>query len=881
MTAIIDPRGNTTVRNIYDLNSRICRQEQADGGIWKFYYITADRATTPENLKLLSEAESGGPITQTDCSARLSNSPVVATIVVDPRGNPTTYRFNGKGSMVSATNALGQTTRFKRDETTDLLISQTDTLGRKTKYTYDDRGNITSITDDAQNAIRFEYEPMYNGLTKITDPLGRVIRLEYDSMGNMTKINDPMGRETTVAYDGYGQPISVTNPLGKIARLEYDEHGNLSTIVDPLGNKLTAKYDAISRLISISNPLGRTATYTYDAVGNIKEILDAVNSVTKIEYDSNGNVTKVTDANNHDTVFNHDPMDELSRRIDQSGNPEDFVYDYLGNLIRITDRNGQSTSYTYNSINKITRSDYADGNYTIFDYDVGGRLIRIYDSVSGPIEYEYDEISGCVSCEGPFRDRVKRETTPQGTIEYQYDAGGRKISMRAFGQERIEYKYNYNNQLAQLFHPTLGTFLIDYDEAGQRKSLIFPNGITANHTYDDASRLLAINYDKGSTPIKNVSYKYDANYNRITFDGGNSQTFLPDAMTATYNAANQMLTFKDKSLTYDKNGNLTSVTDSTGTTFYTWDARDRLVAIDGPTIAARFRYDALNRRVERTINGKTIQYLYDGVSIVAEVENGLTTTTYVRGLNIDEAFARIDGSGVRYYLLDSLRSTLALADEAGGITTSYTYDSFGNTSLTGSPDDNPFQFTGRENDATGLYYYRARYYSPELQRFLGEDPVGLFGGINLYVYVGNNPVNWMDPWGLWDPKAAADYLKNNWKYTYSQGRCAAAVRRAINAGGVPTPNNPVPAKDYKDYLPRIDFQLVDQKNYRPQVGDIAVFPEIAGNPSGHIEMYVGGGWQSDYVQPATPNDGTYGNGFVANQAWAKKPFAIFRYGGSK
>ena len=206
---------------------------------------------------------------------------------------------------------------------------------------------------------------------------------------------------------------------------------------------------------------------------------------------------------------------------------------------------------------------------------------------------------------------------------------------------------------------------------------------------------------------------------------------------------------KDKSFTYDKNGNLTSMTNSTGTTLYAWDARDKLIAIEGPTTTARFRYDARNRRIEKTINGRTIQYLYDGINIAAEIENGSVTTTYARSLNIDEVFARGDGNGVRYYLHDGLRSTLALADETGAITTSYIYDPFGNVTVSGEPSDNPFRYTGRENDGAGLYYYRARYYNSEAQRFISEDPIGFSGGLNLYRYTGNNPVNWIDPWGLW------------------------------------------------------------------------------------------------------------------------------------
>ena len=136
----------------------------------------------------------------------------------------------------------------------------------------------------------------------------------------------------------------------------------------------------------------------------------------------------------------------------------------------------------------------------------------------------------------------------------------------------------------------------------------------------------------------------------------------------------------------------------------------------------------------------------------------------------------------------------------------------------------------------------------------------------------------------WDPQTASSFLtniKNGWANTRSQGKCAKAVRQAINAGGIATPNNPIPAADYQNYLPSLGFTPVDMNGYMPQVGDIAVFPSIKGNPSGHIEMYVSDGWRSDYIQPGKANDGSYGKGFFANQAWASQPFTIFRFGGSQ
>jgi RHS repeat-associated protein len=229
---------------------------------------------------------------------------------------------------------------------------------------------------------------------------------------------------------------------------------------------------------------------------------------------------------------------------------------------------------------------------------------------------------------------------------------------------------------------------------------------------------------------------------------------LPNPVTNTsYNQANQMGSFKDKNMTFDNNGNMTSVTNSCGTTNYTWDARNRLVGIDGykpdcSPLTASFKCDALGRRIEKTVNGRTIQYFYDGLDIVQEIENGVVSANYVRTLYIDDPLARLTSNISRYYQTDALGSIIALTDENGTVKTTYSYDPFGSVTVSGEVSDNTFQYAGRENDNTGFYYYRVRYYSPELQRFISEDPIDLAGGINLYSYTHNNPVDWIDPLGF-------------------------------------------------------------------------------------------------------------------------------------
>jgi RHS repeat-associated protein len=166
----------------------------------------------------------------------------------------------------------------------------------------------------------------------------------------------------------------------------------------------------------------------------------------------------------------------------------------------------------------------------------------------------------------------------------------------------------------------------------------------------------------------------------------------------------------------------------------------------------------LGRRVSKTIDGQTTQFLYDGNDIVAEMQSGVVTAFYLRGLNIDEPFIRITATGNEYYHPDALGSVLALTNTAGQVTTTYAYEPFGTTTQTG-PSANPFQYTGRENNGTGQYYYRARYYSPKLQRFIGEDLVNFAASVewNGYLYVENNPITRIDPLGLWYIDAGAGF----------------------------------------------------------------------------------------------------------------------------
>jgi RHS repeat-associated protein len=166
-------------------------------------------------------------------------------------------------------------------------------------------------------------------------------------------------------------------------------------------------------------------------------------------------------------------------------------------------------------------------------------------------------------------------------------------------------------------------------------------------------------------------------------------------------------------------------------------------AFKRPRTRTKFGYDALGRRVRTTVNSVTTPYLYDGQNPAMISSNQLLADS-----GLDEIYALINSAGTTSYLRDGLNSAVADTNSSAATTANYFYSPYGDSASTGIPST-PQQYTGRENDgATGLYYYRARYYSPQLGRFISEDPVGLAGGANYYAYVGGDPIGRLDPLGL-------------------------------------------------------------------------------------------------------------------------------------
>ncbi len=726
MTTITDSAGTTLLTNVYDSNNRIIKQTLPDGGEYTFTYTL-----------------SGSVITQTDMAA--------------PNGSVSSWRFNPYGYISEYATADGTTT-YQMDSGSNHILSVTDPLNRTVSYTYYTTGDarnglVSSITDPLGKTTSFDYEPLFGLQTKVTDPTGKSTTTAYTFDGKKvikSVTRDPLNNATTVAYNQYGLPTTITDPNGNTTTLAYNPFipSQMISLTDTLGNSSKYDYDSFGRIQTITDQVGSIRSFAYDNANRITGSTNDAGYSVLYRYDLGGNTKMHTDQKRNVTQYEYDNKDRLIKTTDRLGRSEAYRY-YTGtgitattgdNLSTYTDKKGQVTTFNrYDAMDRPTLVTFADGSTISATYDAAGLPKTITDSLSGTISFTYDAVG-----------RIAQETTDNSTINYTYDDRGRRTSLTVAGDQPVTYSYDDAGRPAAINKVIGGVsrnYLFSFDPGGRMASRQIPlasGNLLATYGFDTADRLQSIKYTGAHGALETVGYTSNPDGNRSSMARGAPPVAAKPVSGASYNAEYEMLTSNGTSFTYDLNGNLVSKTDGTGdVTTYRWDARNRLVGITSPTITASFKYDAFNRRIAKTINGTTTSFLYDGADIIKEVTGGVVTS-YIRTLGMDDPLSKITGSTVQHYLKDGLGSTIGLVDDNGNAISSIAYDAYGN-----STSGESFGYTGRENDGTGLLYYRARYYSPEMRRFISRDPLGFAGGgVNFYGYVQNNPINWIDPDGL-------------------------------------------------------------------------------------------------------------------------------------
>jgi RHS repeat-associated protein len=714
MTSITDPRGNKYIETEYESHGRVSKQKMANGGIFEFNYALNGEGN------------------------------VESTTITEPRENIRKITFNTEGYSTSETQALGssieQKTTFERQANTGFLLSSTDPRSRKTAYEYDSYGNLTAVTrlagTSSAQTYKYTYEPGTNELAKETDPLGHSTTYEYNGAGEMVTRRDALGHTTHYEYDSDGQLTLITDPLGHKTTITY-EHGEPTSVTDPLGRTTTQFVDTLGRVASTTAPAGQRTTNAYNKDNQLLKTIDPAGDETSYEYDADGDLAATTDPLKHKTTFAYTKMDLLESEEDPLEKKTTAVYDGEGNLTELTDRRGKVDKFTYDALNRLTEAKYGVSGETAestikYEYDNGSRLTKVIDSTSGTYTPEYNELN-----------RLTSLATPQGTIKYEYDEANRRTSMTAPGQEAVKYTYDEANRLKEVKRGTQ-TVSFAYNEDNLPTSTTLPDGVEEQYGYDEANEMTSIAYKKGSTTLGELDYGYDLDGRKEAVWGGYARTGLPEAFSsAKYNADNEQTERGSKKFGYDANGNLTS----DGTSEYAWNARSQLTKITG-TIKATYGYDPFGRRTTRTLGSTTTELLYDGPNVVQEIQGGKATANLLTGLLPDKVFARTTSKASENLLADQLGSTIGLAGSTGSVETSYTYDPFGTTTKEGTASENGTQYAGQEYDGNGIYYDRARYYSPTAARFISQDPLGqTANGPNVYLYTADDATNATDPYG--------------------------------------------------------------------------------------------------------------------------------------
>jgi RHS repeat-associated protein len=679
----------------------------------------------------------------------------------------------------------------------------------RTIFDYDSVGNLLKVTDALGHSVSYGYDAM-NQLTNRVDQLGRVELYRYDKNGNVTNFVDRRGISITFKYDALDRRTGVVYAASDSVRLFYDNVGRVTNVVDSTAGSTKLTYDSLDRLMQVVDING-TISYGYNDVGlrtnmtvtgesTVSYRYDNANRLTNVvqgtftsslAYDDAGRRTKLVLPNGINLLYSYDTASRLTNITYQGTvtNKIDYAYDEVGNRISQI-----SPLATYLLPAPVSASQYnaanqqlAFGGYTML-YDSNGNVTNILNGGSSQnllwnSRNQLTNITGSVA--GMFK----------------YDGLGRRVERTVSGST---VKFLLDGLDAALEKDAGNAVVARYlrglaiDEPWQRGDLGFaPEGGPTNSlrgwwkmnegtgtSVADSSG----NGNNGSMP-NGGSWASGVASNAVVLDGTNDYIDMGDKATLEGNATwtfagwinpdqffssrDNYLMYKDKVLRWgflSATSRQPSVDIGSGSGNPGWQG-----AVTSNTQINSNQWTHLavtytNSTVKFYVNGQltdTTSKTYTmgsnnkaySLSTATQAFDGkLDDVRYYNRALADSEIAEVYGEQVAnsIYMADALGSIVALTDTNKAIQTEYDYEPFGATSTTGAGNKNSYKFTAREDDGTGLYYYRVRYYHPVLGRFVSEDPIQFVSGdVNFYAYVFSAPIDHKDPSGLVIGRAGA------------------------------------------------------------------------------------------------------------------------------
>ena len=688
--------------------------------------------------------------TQTSCAGTADETKT--TIAYGAAGTPNNLQPTsqtvaaGDGS-VSATTSVAYSSYGDVSSVDGPLTGTDDT----TYYFYDAdhevTGQITADPDGTGALKRRATRLTYNGDGNVTlAEVGTATGIDQTALTNMTvsqaltSTYDASGRKSSDAQSAAGTTFAVTQysydsigrPLCTAVRMNASTWGTV-TDACTLQNTSTFGPDRISKTF-------------YDAAGHVIQTRSGF--ATSIEvadasatYTPNGKVQSAIDANNNTTGYSYDKFDRLATTTYPGGSYEQLGYDSDGNVISRRLRDATSITYGYDNLDRLTSKTLPNSEpATTFGYDLLGHLTGAATTAQ-TLTLGYDALG-----------RLLTQAGPLGTMTSTFDVGGRRTKLQWADGFYANYDYDLLGEMTAVREngATSGVGVLasyGYNDLGARTSISRGNGVTTTLGYDPMSRLQTLTHDLASS-ANDLTRTFAYNpASQITSRAGSNDLYAFNGYAAvsrsyTVNALNQYTSSGGTAIGYDARGNLTS----SGSTTYTYTSENLLKTALGATLT----FDPAMRLYQLTQGSATTRFGYDGLDLIGEY-NGSNTLQrrFVFGAATDEPLVWYEGSTTadrRWLVADERGSVVAVTNAAGAALATDTYDEYG---IPGSGNVGRFQYTGQTwLPEIGLYYYKARMYSPTLGRFMQTDPIGYSDGINWYNYVGGDPVNLLDPLGF-------------------------------------------------------------------------------------------------------------------------------------